>query len=362
MNSFLEAYRSFLHKYKILDSLVLDGTGMEKSEIVKIMNEKGYLVVVGVAPCYRNHSIRKKSWHCVECKPDRLIYQDRFTKKSTIYIAESKSKKLIKIGIGDNPFERVKQLNYYRYAGISDWTHAFSMHCNKAGRVEYDLHTALLEHKVADKYYFKNGSEINCQEVFDCTLYEAKLAVEKISGKPINKNVNTERRKIMSSTSAVPETLICSKTTVAIFAIELGLPTSLLMTQLKNAGAAKASLEDCLDESDKTKLLMYLRKEHGAKQIFENKITLTRKSNSTVKTRNLIKPYEIVNEKIKTARDRSNALKVNQSLEEVDVIRNNYFLMDKHQLLDLWNSGNNDFEDEEREIIKIAIKNKSLSI
>lgn len=362
MNNILDAHRSFLHKYKILDSLVLDGTGMEKSEIVEIMNEKGYLVVVGITPCYRNHSIRKKSWHCVECKPDGLIYQGRYTKKSTIYIAESKSTKLIKIGIGDNSFERVKQLNYYRYAGISDWTHAFGMLCNKAGRLEYDLHTALSKHKVADKYYFKNGSEINCQEVFDCTLYEAKLALEKISGKPINKNVITQRCEIMSSTLAVSETLIFGKTTVALFAAELGLPTSLLITQLKNAGVIKSSVEDCLVESDKTKLLNHLRKEHGSEKIFENKITLTRKSNSAVKTRKLIRPYEIVNEKVKTARDRLNALKVNQKLEEADAFRNKYFMMDKPQLLKLWNSGNNDFEDEEREIIKIAIKNKSLSI
>ncbi len=74
-----------------------------------------------------------------------------------------------------------------------------------------------------------------------------------------------------------------AQTTVAQFAAELGLPTALLLDQLKSAGVIKAALEDKLEESDKTALLDYLRKEHGAEQAPKNKITLTRKSNTEIK-------------------------------------------------------------------------------
>ncbi len=71
--------------------------------------------------------------------------------------------------------------------------------------------------------------------------------------------------------------------TVAQFAAELGLPTALLLEQLKSAGVVKSALEDKLEETDKSALLDYLRKEHGAEQVPKSKITLTRKSNTEIK-------------------------------------------------------------------------------
>lgn len=73
------------------------------------------------------------------------------------------------------------------------------------------------------------------------------------------------------------------QTSVAQFASELGLPTQLLLEQLKNAGVQKNALEDKLTEEDKTSLLEYLRKEHGASQSPKDKITLTRKQSTEIK-------------------------------------------------------------------------------
>ncbi|MFD0928150.1 translation initiation factor IF-2 [Methylophilus glucosoxydans] len=71
--------------------------------------------------------------------------------------------------------------------------------------------------------------------------------------------------------------------TVAQFAAELGLPTTLLIEQLKSAGVHKTSVDDFLEEGDKAALLDYLRKEHGAGNAPKNKITLTRKQNTEIK-------------------------------------------------------------------------------
>lgn len=72
------------------------------------------------------------------------------------------------------------------------------------------------------------------------------------------------------------------QTSVAQFASELGLPAELLLEQLKGAGVDKAASDDQLTEQDKTSLLEYLRKEHGA-QTPKNKITLTRKQVTEIK-------------------------------------------------------------------------------
>ncbi|HQN65129.1 MAG TPA: translation initiation factor IF-2 [Methylophilus sp.] len=73
-----------------------------------------------------------------------------------------------------------------------------------------------------------------------------------------------------------------AQSTVAQFATELGLPTALLLEQLKSAGVNKSNPEDKLEEADKTALLDYLRKEHGAATP-KNKITLTRKQSTEIK-------------------------------------------------------------------------------
>ncbi len=70
---------------------------------------------------------------------------------------------------------------------------------------------------------------------------------------------------------------------VAQFAKELGLPSALLLEQLQAAGVSKALLEDTvLTEQDKTQLLDYLRRVHGAKDT-KNKITLTRRQTTEIK-------------------------------------------------------------------------------
>lgn len=66
------------------------------------------------------------------------------------------------------------------------------------------------------------------------------------------------------------------------FAKELGLPASLLLEQLRAAGVNKEEPEDTLSEQDKTQLLDYLRRVHGAKEQ-KNKITLTRRETSEIK-------------------------------------------------------------------------------
>lgn len=72
------------------------------------------------------------------------------------------------------------------------------------------------------------------------------------------------------------------KSSVAQFASELNLPAELLLEQLKGAGVNKAAQDDELTEQDKTSLLEYLRREHGAQEP-KNKITLTRKQSTEIR-------------------------------------------------------------------------------
>ncbi len=67
------------------------------------------------------------------------------------------------------------------------------------------------------------------------------------------------------------------------FAKELKLSPELLLEQLKSAGVHKTAADDVVTEADKTQLLDYLRKMHGAEEKPKTKITLTRKQTTEIK-------------------------------------------------------------------------------
>ncbi|MGH8677782.1 MAG: translation initiation factor IF-2, partial [Burkholderiales bacterium] len=72
-------------------------------------------------------------------------------------------------------------------------------------------------------------------------------------------------------------------TSVDQFAKELGLPPGLLLEQLQAAGVKRALADDTvLTEQDKTQLLEYLRRVHGANEK-KSKITLTRRQTTEIK-------------------------------------------------------------------------------
>src|SRR5512138_3887068 len=75
-------------------------------------------------------------------------------------------------------------------------------------------------------------------------------------------------------------------TTIEQFATELKMPAGLLLEQLGKAGVAGKKEGDKLSETDKTKLLDYLRRQHGAAGDAKKKITLTRKQTTEIRAPN----------------------------------------------------------------------------
>src|SRR5438067_1025478 len=73
-----------------------------------------------------------------------------------------------------------------------------------------------------------------------------------------------------------------AQTTIEKFATDLKMPSGILLEQLAKAGVAGKKEGDKLSEQDKTRLLDYLRKQHGG-QDQKKKITLTRRQTSEIK-------------------------------------------------------------------------------
>jgi translation initiation factor IF-2 len=74
-----------------------------------------------------------------------------------------------------------------------------------------------------------------------------------------------------------------AQSTIEQFATELKMPAGALLEQLAAAGVDVKKAGDNLTEQDKTRLLDYLRKQHGAQGDAKKRITLTRKQTSEIK-------------------------------------------------------------------------------
>ncbi len=117
-------------------------------------------------------------------------------------------------------------------------------------------------------------------------------------------------------------------TTIEQFATELKMPAGVLLEQLARAGVDGKQEGDQLSEHDKTKLLDYLRKQHGAAGEPKKKITLTRKqtteikaADSTGKARTI--QVEVRKKRVFVKRDEPEALPVAEEpavVEEVPVV------------------------------------------
>ncbi len=92
-----------------------------------------------------------------------------------------------------------------------------------------------------------------------------------------------------------------AQTSVAQFASELKVPPSVLLEQLRAAGVEKRVPEDSLTESDKSRLLEYLRKTHGSAEA-KNKITLTRKQTSEIRKTDATGKYRTVQVEVRKKR------------------------------------------------------------
>lgn len=169
--------KSFLKRHEIPLGRLYDATGMRKVDYQREMTDLGKLVAIGVTPCAEaGHTMRTRAGHCAECRPAGLAFLRRFDAPGEVYVAKSIQCRIIKVGSATDASERLRNLNAYRYGGASDWKIEFYEACRTAGRVEFAAHRILSKYTVSGTY-FKDGRDIECQEIFNCSISLAIKAV-----------------------------------------------------------------------------------------------------------------------------------------------------------------------------------------
>ncbi len=168
---------NFLRDNKIPLSKVYDASGLSNPDWKAAMKDLGMWVAFGTSPCEAaGHTLRLRSGHCLQCRPEGLSYQKRHETDGQVYVAASLSSRLVKIGTAIDSDSRIANLNSYCYGGASDWIKHLVIHCESAGKVETTAHTTL-SNFAESRTYSKNGKTIESRELFSCGVKEAVSAV-----------------------------------------------------------------------------------------------------------------------------------------------------------------------------------------
>ena len=93
-----------------------------------------------------------------------------------------------------------------------------------------------------------------------------------------------------------------AETTVSKLAEMVGTPVEKLLSQMKEAGLPHQDVGDGVSDEQKQQLLAYLRKSHGASDAEPTKITLKRKSTSTIRTTGAAGKSKTVNVEVRKKR------------------------------------------------------------
>jgi hypothetical protein len=156
-------------------SIVSDASGLSRRECHCKLKNEGKYFAYGVTRCVNSHTLRTRAGQCIQCFPVSIAFQMRHLAAAYLYIAGSRSARLIKIGSSKNPNNRIyiANLNGHEYAGASDWLVLHSIYVQQAGKIEIDIHDQLRKYQTPIQFV-RNGDKQIAKECFMCSYSIAR--------------------------------------------------------------------------------------------------------------------------------------------------------------------------------------------
>ncbi len=167
---------NFLSRQGLGPNDVMDVRGMNQWLWFRRIEEENKTIALG-SPCRTaGHRLRSRRGHCVQCHTEKLSFVARYSADQYVYIAGSRSAKIIKIGTCRDCAQREKQLRAERYGGARDWRIVYSVEVRNAGAVEYTARSRLSRY-VVGRDYWKNNSRQTAIELLRCSFSQAESAL-----------------------------------------------------------------------------------------------------------------------------------------------------------------------------------------
>ena len=181
MTNLTSEQKEFLSSYGINENEIFNASGLRREEYSVIMRANDFKAAYGVTPCKKNnHSLRNRSGNCLQCYPASIGYEKNHNRGGYVYIAQSKTGEIIKIGTTENILARTKTLNEQKYGSQSDWTIPVAREVSKnCGKIEKALHAELKQFYVFG-HYFKDGKNQSTYELFEYPIGSATQLLDEI--------------------------------------------------------------------------------------------------------------------------------------------------------------------------------------
>jgi hypothetical protein len=166
--------RQFVERHGLDPDLhALDATGMTRAQFREELSRERRLIVYGVSPCPRGHTLRTAGG-CPQCDTSYIAYAQRSRLPGYVYIAKSGG--LTKVGFSQDAPNRVYIANVEGYAGEQNWRIRALVYSPNAGQIELAAHRALSRYGAAQAWK-RNGATIYSKEVFRCSFTVARGAL-----------------------------------------------------------------------------------------------------------------------------------------------------------------------------------------
>ncbi|MBX9635060.1 MAG: GIY-YIG nuclease family protein [Magnetospirillum sp.] len=196
MASLSKAQMDFLASQGVSVGQLYDATGQTKDQYQSAMKRLGKSFAYGVTPCRKGgHTLRSRAGHCIQCDTSVIAYQLRNDADGIVYIAGSLERQLIKVGVCGDVNNRMYSMNWFGYGGATDWELLSYIETQKAGKAESEVHRRLAGYSKPVSYY-KQGSRVDCLELFACSYKIAAAAVQAVvpAGRLIRSQSVTEEQ------------------------------------------------------------------------------------------------------------------------------------------------------------------------
>jgi hypothetical protein len=159
---------------------VFDARRLPQAYWFKRIDETNKTVALGSKCRSAGHRLRSRRGHCVQCDTSKLGYQARYRADQYVYIAGSRSAKLIKIGTCSDLDQRERQVRAERYGSEGDWRFIFHMEVSRAGEIE-NLAQSRLSRYCLIRPYWKNGSMRDSIELLQCSFSRARTTLMEVA-------------------------------------------------------------------------------------------------------------------------------------------------------------------------------------
>ena len=190
MARLIKADIAFLERHGIPLALTFDAVGLTRSEYGPLMKFQGKFAAYGVTRCQKEgHALRNRHGTCLRCFPATIAYIRRANSPGYVYIAQSKKRRLLKVGYSrDQVDNRLYIANCEAHGGASDWEKRLVSKSKIAGRIEIEVHKSLKEYSVS-RAWVRNGKEVEPREIYCCDYEHAKAALESVVTGPERKQI-----------------------------------------------------------------------------------------------------------------------------------------------------------------------------